>query len=382
MFLCSSVPLKKRMLRRWQENEVSDDKSTLQTQISTVQTIKTTSTPSKAKSSVKDSVFSYVATSTDDSEPQETCRSPLFEEFSDNEFELVKECRTDSEREEEGGEDGRETGEKGSAEKDEDTDRMQVAREGEGEREGMGVGRASDDQSSVVTAAMETTETREKVAGLNLEQRFQSPPPPISPPTSSNVSDISSDIDSKEDSFNDKDALSSNPPPPPLTDSAGEPPATAENTVSEPTGQLQERSGESKEHITNDSGEKTVEVIRKKSLEELMSENIESAVASSGANRVDTEEERQSVKREEGYLVGRREGRGGKSLEELMVMDMVSSGIGGGDLLMEGGLTPARRGGGGEGEVGGSYLTPDPRDVQGQLPGKTPGKRKVYISHI
>ena len=380
MFLCSSVPLKKRMLRRWQENEVSDDKSTLQTQISTVQTVKTTSTPSKAKSSVKDSVFSYVATSTDDSEPQETCRSPLFEEFSDNEFELVKECRTDSEREEGGGEEGRETGEKGSAEKDEDTDRMQVVREGKGEREGMGVGRASDDQSSVVTAAMETTETQGKVAGLNMEPR--SPPPPISPPTSSNVSDISSDIDSKEDSFTDKDTLSSNPPPPPLTDSAGEPPVTAENTVSGPTGQLQERSGESKEHITNDSGEKTVEVIRKKSLEELMSENIESAVASSGVSRVDTEEERQGVKREEGYLVGRREGRGGKSLEELMVMDMVSSGIGGRDLLMEGGLTPARRGGGGEGEVGGSYLTPDPRDVQGQLPGKTPGKRKVYISHV
>lgn len=296
---------------------------------------------------------------TSSKESHDTCQSPLFEEFSDNEFE-VRETRTDSEVEGEVRvERGHRDRERGDQNRD--TNRIPETEEG-GLEETTGTGEQSTGGSGTAVEKNNTGEVSNLVPGTQ-----QVLATPTAPPTSANISDISSDM---EDSCTERE------PPPPPTDTPTMSGGPNETVTSEAA--PQEKGGDLKEHLKSDVREKSVEIVRKpKSLEELMSEDVGSEfkpAGSGGGGRGEVEEDVVGGRREEGFT-GRREGRVGKTLEELMVMDMATSG-GGGDQSAEVGVTPARRGGV-EGEGGISTVTPDPRDLQAQAPGKTPVKRKV-----
>ena len=272
-------------------------------------------------------------TSSKEGEPRDTCQSPLFEEFSDNEFE-VKETRTDSELE-------------GEVERERERERERGARERERGGQNRDTNRAAETEGSLIGSDGQSTEIGEKT---NTEERLNLVPrpqqvlaPPTAPPTPANISDISSDM---EDSCTEKETSPTKPPPPPPDNPAS---ISRESETVSSEAVAQEKGGDLKEHLKTDLRDKSVEVVRKpKSLEELMSEDLGSEVRPVGGGaggRGEAEEDVMGVRREEG-VGGRREGRVGKTLEELMVMDMA----GGGEQSTEVGVTPRR--GGGEGKGG------------------------------
>ena len=380
------------MLRRWKKNGAVDgSRHSLQTPSLPSPTSKTAVSKPRVQSAERlpdAAVPSGAGAAGGERDLQETCRSPLFEEFSDNEFEVVREGRLDSEREGDGGEAGHGTErEMVRGERDEMEDKMD--RDGEGEEGGgmEGERRGSSEKLAEVTTVAENPVMEEEsdlsianssgISDISLEtkphpsKQAQTPPPPSTPPGAVDISDISSDMEHRDHSLTDGDSSTPQPPAhlhvhvPPLTEvdtSAGGEGEKAEADSELTAEKEDEKSGDSKER---ESGDKSVEVIRKtKSLEELMMSEDAESYGASGGGRMGSEEEAQMGRREEGYGI-RREGRGGKSLEDLMVMDMASGGAGR------------------EGEADVGWLgAPDPRDSQGQLGGKTPGKRKVTYNMI
>ena len=300
------VPLKQRMLRRWQKREINHTPKNVVTSVS-----KTTSVHVWNSERQLTEVGGCPPTSEGRRGSREKCQSPLFEEFSDNEFDEEKEFRLESERE----------GRRGSGERERDethSDRTQNERP------------AGDDGRDITTA----------VEGVNIREPQGAPQP--------NIGDVSGAIT------------------PSSHDARGDNITTRVDDVTSDQScvKMEDRVGESREKVGGEGGAEKVEAVRKpKSLEELMSEDMEMT----GVTRGEGEEEGSG---------GRREGRGGggKSLEELMGEDMGGSGVVAEHVMEQSLLT--RRGGEGESLL---LMAADPREMQGQLPGKTPAKRKVQL---
>ena len=326
--LCTKIlaPLKRRLLLRWQESESEMEKS-----LSLVGGVGKSLSILKMDGKQSDSDSkSTTAGVGDEEEGNVTCdvQSPLFEEFSDNEFDVERDshCK-DGEKGEREGVDGKDI--------DLSSELMVGGRVG-----GKGLRQKWNDKQTI---GSDVTETQFGEPSINETT------PTMSNFRSSGVNDrvIRSDegsITSSLPAENNtclKDDIISN-----ISTDMNQESDTRDGDWRSEVGS----SGIGEGSGVSGGVEKVSEIVRKtKSLEELMLEDMVTS-------EVVKDEIEERVVGSEG---GRKEGRvsSGKSLEELMVMDMAMS-IGG------------------EGESGAMFL--DPREsFTGQLPGKTPGKRKV-----
>ena len=343
---CSlAAPLKKMILLRWQEKATPGDGDLRPPHTQALRTAVVSS--EKTGTSMSENLSSKPPQGA-----QDKCQSPLFEEFSDDEFEVVKESRASGERE---------------AGVMETTDLTDLSDSREGEREG--VGKMEDMGHLVGDSRHEEGEGQESGSDLNISNisdvsdvsmeskphPSQTPPPPATPPNAVNVSDISSDMDLREESVEGEEA-----PPPPLISSG---PTTMEGGKAAGKEEEEGRGGEREEEGERLGGGSH----RARSLEEVMLESQGRGVEEEG---------------------GRREMRGGKSLE-----DLLDSAGGMGEFAPEMGQLSARKQlgiEGREGEGGGS-LTASPETKEGQAPlagtpltpaGGVPGRRKKVCSTL